>query len=90
MVVVKKLKVCWISAGVSSFMAGYLAGDVDEWIYIDISDQHEDSIRFIKDCEKAIGKEIQILRNIGVLKIVYECSVASEIPATDLPHVRIG
>ena len=26
----KKLKVCWISAGVSSFMAGYLAGDVDK------------------------------------------------------------
>ena len=39
-------------------MAGYLAGNVDEWIYIDIADQHEDSIRFIKDCEKAIGKEI--------------------------------
>ena len=57
----KKLNVCWISAGISSFMAGYLAGNVDEWIYIDISDQHSDSLRFIKDCEKAIGKEIQIL-----------------------------
>ena len=44
-------------------MAGYLAGDVDEWIYIDIEDQHEDSIRFIKDCEKAIGKEIKILKS---------------------------
>ena len=42
-------------------MAGYLAGDVDEWIYIDIADQHKDSIRFIKDCEKAIGKKIEIL-----------------------------
>jgi hypothetical protein len=59
----KKLKVCWVSAGISSFMAGWLAGDVDEWIYIDIADQHEDSIRFIKDCEKAIGKEIQILKS---------------------------
>ena len=47
--VMKKLKVCWISAGISSFMAGYLAGNVDEWIYIDIADQHPDSIRFIKD-----------------------------------------
>ena len=46
----KKLKICWVSAGISSFMAGYLAGDVDEWIYIDIADQQEDSIRFIKDC----------------------------------------
>ena len=63
MVVMKKLKVCWVSAGISSFMAGYLAENVDEWIYIDISDQHEDSIRFIKDCERAIGKEIQILKS---------------------------
>ena len=59
----KELKVCWISAGVSSFMAGVLAGDVDEWIYIDIDDQHRDSIRFIKDCEKAIGKKIKILKS---------------------------
>ena len=37
-------------------MAGYLAGDVDEWIYIDIKDQHPDSLRFI-------GKPIQVLRS---------------------------
>lgn len=59
----EKLKVCWISAGISSFMAGVLAGDVDEWIYIDINDQHPDSYRFIADCENAIGKKITILRN---------------------------
>ena len=59
----KQLKVCWLSAGVSSFMAGYLACDVDEWIYIDIADQHEDSMRFIHDCEKAIGKAIQVLKS---------------------------
>lgn len=59
----KKLKVCWISAGVSSFIAGYLAGDVDEFIYIDIENQHPDSMRFIKDCEKALGKPIQILKS---------------------------
>jgi len=58
---VKKLKVCWVSAGVSSFMAGWLAGDVDEWIYIDIDDQHEDSMRFIKDCERVVGVKFQIL-----------------------------
>jgi len=62
-VVVMKKKICWVSAGISSFMAGYLAGDVDEWIYIDIADQQEDSIRFIKDCEKAIGKKIQVLKS---------------------------
>lgn len=59
----KKLKVCWISAGISSFMAGYLAGDVDEWIYIDINDQHPDSMRFIKDCENVIGTKIHILKS---------------------------
>lgn len=44
-------------------MAGYLSRDVDEWIYIDISDQHPDSIRFVKDCEKAIGKKIKVLKS---------------------------
>lgn len=57
------MKVCWISAGVSSFVAGYLAENVDEYIYIDIENQHPDSMRFIKDCERALGKSIQILRS---------------------------
>lgn len=57
------MKVCWISAGVSSFVAGYLAEKVDEYIYIDIENQHPDSMRFIKDCERALGKPIQILRS---------------------------
>ena len=59
----KKLKVCWISAGVSSFIAGYLAKDVDRYIYIDIDNQHPDSIRFVKDCEKVLGKPIEILKS---------------------------
>lgn len=58
----ERKKVCWMSAGISSFMAGVLA-NADEWIYIDIDDQDRDSIRFIKDCEKAIGKEIKIIRS---------------------------
>ncbi len=53
-------------------MSGYLAGDVDEWIYIDIADQHEDSLRFIHDCEKVIGKEITILRS-SKYRNVEEC-----------------
>lgn len=77
----KTLKVCWISAGVSSFIAGYLERDtIDKFIYIDIEDQHPDSMRFIKDCEKVLGKEIEILkspygnvencvRTLGVLKM---------------------
>lgn len=53
-------------------MAGYLAGDVDEWIYIDIDDQHPDSMRFIRDCEAAVGKEIRILRS-KEYRCVEEC-----------------
>lgn len=59
-----KLTVSWISAGVSSFIATYIVrNEVDELYYIDIDDQHEDSMRFIRDCEKALGKPIKILRS---------------------------
>lgn len=60
----KKLKVCWLSAGVSSFVAGYLARDtIDKYIYIDVADQHPDSRRFINDCAVCLGKSIDILRS---------------------------
>lgn len=71
----KKLKVCWISAGISSFMAAYLSENVDELIYIDVADQHEDSMRFISDCEKALGKEIEIMRS-PEYSSVEECVLA--------------
>lgn len=44
-------------------MAGVLAKNVDKWIYIDVADQHEDSMRFIKDCESSMGISIEILRS---------------------------
>lgn len=54
----------WISAGVSSFVACYLEKDnLDKIIYIDIKDQHPDSMRFIKDCEKALGKQIEVIKS---------------------------
>ena len=56
-------KVCWLSAGVSSFIAGVLAQNVDEYIYIDVPDQHPDSLRFIHDCEKYLNRKIVILRS---------------------------
>ena len=60
----ENLKVCWISAGVSSFISGYLERDtIDKFIYIDIEDQHPDSMRFIRDCEKVLGKKIEILKS---------------------------
>ena len=60
----KKLKVCWISAGVSSFVAGYLEKEtIDRFIYIDIEDQHPDSMRFISDCEMVLGNKIEVLKS---------------------------
>ena len=48
----------------SSFIAGYLVKEtVDKWIYIDIADQHPDSMRFIKDCEKVVGMKVEILKS---------------------------
>ena len=58
------MKISWISAGVSSFIAGYLVKDtVDEFIYTNIENQHPDSLRFIRDCEKVLGKKIIILES---------------------------
>lgn len=58
------MKVCWLSAGVSSFVAGYIVRDsVDKFIYIDVADQHPDSKRFIKDCEKVLNKKVEILHS---------------------------
>ena len=58
------MKVSWFSAGVSSFVATYLERkDIDKIIYIHIDDQHDDSLRFLHDCEKALGVEIEIMRS---------------------------
>ena len=60
----KKLKVGWMSGGVSSAVACYLEREtIDKFIYIDIDDQHPDTMRFIKDYEKVLGKEIEILKS---------------------------
>lgn len=56
--------VSWFSGGVSSLIATYLVKDrVDEIYYIDIDDQHPDTMRFLKDCEKVLDKEIIILKS---------------------------
>lgn len=58
------MNICWISAGVSSFIAAYLCKEeLEKVVYIHIEDQEEDSIRFIKDCEKALGKEVEIIKS---------------------------
>jgi hypothetical protein len=56
--------VAWFSAGVSSAVATKLMiSEIDEIIYTHIEDQHEDTMRFVKDCEQWFGKEIQILQS---------------------------
>jgi len=58
------MKVCWFSGGVSSFIAGYLERDsIDEFIYCHIDNQHPDTLRFLRDCEKALGREITVIQS---------------------------
>ena len=67
------MKVVWLSAGVSSFVAGYLADNVDEYIYIDVEDQHPDSLRFIHDCEQFFGKKVTILHSLFYSNVEQVC-----------------
>lgn len=53
----KPIRVSWFSAGVSSAVATKLSKP-DRIIYIHIDDQHEDTIRFVDDCEKWFGQTI--------------------------------
>ncbi len=56
--------VSWFSAGVSSFIATYIEKEnIDKILYTHIDDQHPDTLRFLKDCEKVLGKEIEILQS---------------------------
>lgn len=50
------MKVCWFSGGVSSFIACYLAKDVDKIIYTSVANQHPDTDRFLRDAERILGK----------------------------------
>lgn len=58
------MNVSWFSSGVSSFIATYIEREnIDKIIYTHIEDQHPDTMRFLRDCEKALGKEIEILQS---------------------------
>lgn len=54
------MRVAWFSAGVSSFIAAYIAKP-DRIVYIDIADQHPDSMRFVWDSEKLLGRPIEVI-----------------------------
>lgn len=56
--------VSWFSAGCSSFVAAYLLRkELDRIVYIDVSNQHPDSMRFLHDCEKLLGMQIEVIRS---------------------------
>ena len=52
--------VAWFSAGVSSFVAAYLAKP-DRIVYINVANQHPDSLRFVADAEKLLGRPIEVI-----------------------------
>lgn len=56
--------IAWFSGGVSSFISIYLMKDqIDEIYFIDVEEQHSDTYRFLRDCEKAIGRKFTIIKN---------------------------
>lgn len=56
--------VSWFSAGVSSAVATWLMRDqIDKIMYIHIEDQHDDTLRFLHDCEEWLNREIEILQS---------------------------
>ena len=57
------MKVCWFSTGVSSFVACYLAKDIDKIIYTHVEDQHPDSLRFLHDCEVLLERKIETIQS---------------------------
>ena len=56
------MRVAWFSAGCSSFVAAYY-GKPDRIVYIDVANQHPDSMRFLRDAEKVLGKQIEIIKS---------------------------
>lgn len=54
-------------------MSGVLAENVDKWIYIDVADQHPDSMRFIRDCESSMDITIEILRSDKYVDVADVC-----------------
>ena len=58
------LTISYFSGGVSSAVATKLANDeIDRIVYTHIDDQHEDTMRFVKDCEAWFGKPVEILQS---------------------------
>jgi len=60
----KVLTVAWFSAGVSSAVATkMMIGHIDRILYTHIDDQHDDTMRFVLDCQEWFGKPVEILQS---------------------------
>ena len=60
----ERLTVAWFSAGVSSAVATKLMVEqVDTIIYQHVDDQHEDTLRFVRDCEAWFGMPVEIVQS---------------------------
>jgi 3'-phosphoadenosine 5'-phosphosulfate sulfotransferase (PAPS reductase)/FAD synthetase len=86
-----KMTVAWFSAGVSSAVATKLVVDkLDKIFYVDIEDQHEDTMRFVRECEQWFGKKIEIMKsrvaNVENALCFYpgRCGFGRFAPCTDL------
>lgn len=58
--------VAWFSCGATSAVAAKLAiARYPETVvaYCDTGGEHPDNVRFLKDCERWFGREIQVLRS---------------------------
>ena len=58
------MRVAWISAGISSFVAAHLAKP-DRIVYINVANQHPDSLRFLADCAPHLSAPIEIIGNLA-------------------------
>ena len=88
------MRVAWFSGGVSSFISIYLAKDIDKIFYIHIEEQHEDTLRFLKDCEVFLGRKIEILQSPyksveNVMRINQMISRRMYAPCTDWLKKRV-
>lgn len=66
-------RIGWLSGGCSSFIACLLA-EVDEAIYIHVADQHPDTIRFLMEASRHLGK-VSVLQSFefaGVDDVISE------------------